>query len=407
VWVFDPAGYLGDQGASWNPLAGVASWDDAMELAKWLTEAAAEHKSIGDATKGFFERRAERPLAAGLWAAAIDGKDIGQVRRWMDELAARPPKAEPGEPDVARYSDAAEAILAILAEAEEEDAILALKSVMDEAPNQRSGSITSSQDALDVFKHSTVERACQPAPLPGGQILPDRLLDGHGTLYLYAPLHEQTRLRPVFEAIIQAVVRTAMERTARTGRPLDNRLLVLLDEAGNIAPLENLDQLASTGAGQAIQLVTIFQDGAQLVHRYGKRAATVINNHRAKLMLSGLTDPDSLELMSRLIGDSAELEESRTTGEDRSSTTEHLAYRRLAPPALLRATRPGEGVLVYGHLPPAKLKLRWWEADKQLRARAGTEEERSAASGQHRGDQVREAAGVVHLGRRRRRGRAA
>jgi hypothetical protein len=66
---------------------------------------------------------------------------------------------------------------------------------------------------------------------------------------------------------------------------------VVLDEAANIAPLRDLDTLASTAAGQGIQLVSVFQDLAQISARYGERAATVVNNHRAKVLLSGISDP--------------------------------------------------------------------------------------------------------------------
>ena len=407
VLVFDPAGLLGDQGATWDPLASVTSWAEARELARWLVQASAEHKEVGDATKGFFEQRSERPLAACIWAAVLDAKPIGWVRRRLDELGEPEAGSPRGEITPARYNDAAEDVLQVLAEHDQEDAIIALKSVLNETPNQRSGTVSSAQAAVDVFGDEHVEDACTPGRLSGGRIDPERLLDGTNTLYLSAPLHEQARLRPVFEALIQLVVRTAMTRTARTGRRLDSPLLVLLDEAGNVAPLENLAQLASTGAGQAIQLVTIFQDGAQLKHRYGRQAATVLNNHRAKLILSGLSDPDSLEYVSGLIGESAEVEESTTTAEDRESRTDHVAYRRLAPPALLRAIRPGEGVLVYGHLPPCKLRLRWWEADQDLARRAGPAEERRRVSGQNPGDRVLDDRRVVRLGRRRRGRRAA
>ena len=67
---------------------------------------------------------------------------------------------------------------------------------------------------------------------------------------------------------------------------LDPRLFVCLDEAGNCAAIKKLPQLATTGRGQGIQLLTIWHDEAQLQHRYGHRAATVLNGHRAKLLLS-------------------------------------------------------------------------------------------------------------------------
>jgi type IV secretion system protein VirD4 len=176
-----------------------------------------------------------------------------------------------------------------------------------------------------------------------------------------------------------SVVRAAMERSAMSGQPLDPAFLVLLDEAGNIAPLSQLAQIASTGAGQGIQLVSVFQDMAQVRLRYGTAAATVVNNHRAKVFLSGVSDPDSLEYASRLIGEAAETEQSHTTGEGRTSTTERTAYRRLAPLSVLRQVKPGEGVLIYGHLAPARLRLRYWRKDPALR--------RLAAGGPSQGGQ--------------------
>ena len=87
-------------------------------------------------------------------------------------------------------------------------------------------------------------------------------------------------------------------------------------------------------------MLTIWHDEAQLQHRYGHRAATVLNGHRAKLLLSGQADPASLELASKLVGDEAVVQTSETTGGDgRASFTESTAYRRLLPPEALRRER--------------------------------------------------------------------
>src|SRR6185312_3885168 len=103
------------------------------------------------------------------------------------------------------------------------------------------------------------------------------------TLYLCAPAHEQERLRTLFAAMISELVAEVYERSAKTGKPLDPPLLIVLDEAANIAPLPDLDVLASSGAGQGIQLVTVFQDLAQVQARYGKRT-----NHRQQPPRQGL-----------------------------------------------------------------------------------------------------------------------
>lgn len=57
---------------------------------------------------------------------------------------------------------------------------------------------------------------------------------------------------------------------------------IVLDEAANVAQIPELDGLASTGAGKNIQVVSVFQDRAQVTARYGKRAQTIVNNHHAR-----------------------------------------------------------------------------------------------------------------------------
>ena len=189
------------------------------------------------------------------------------------------------------------------------------------------------------------------------------LLAGSNTLYLCAPAHDQRRLTPLFVAVIRQIVEHVYDRVARTGRPLDPPLLVVLDEAANIAPLTDLDALAATAAGHGVQLVTVWHDLAQITARFGPRATTVVNNHRAKLFLSGISDPSTLDYASHLIGEELVHLPAVTHGaRNPSSTTYSPSQRKLAPPDSLRRIAPGEGVLVYGALPPARLHLRSWGA---------------------------------------------
>ena len=141
----------------------------------------------------------------------------------------------------------------------------------------------------------------------------------------------------------------------------------MLDEVANIAPLPDLDALASTAAGQGVQLVTVVQDLAQLRSRWGDRAATIANNHRAKIIGSGISDTDTLDYLARLLGDQEITQLSATAGEHgRRSTTESSTFRTLAPAHLVREAQPGSAVLVYGNLPPARLQLRPWFSDRRL-----------------------------------------
>jgi type IV secretory pathway TraG/TraD family ATPase VirD4 len=205
------------------------------------------------------------------------------------------------------------------------------------------------------------------------EITAKRLLDGNQhTLYICAPAHEQRRLQPLFATLVQEIAAEAYERATSTGHPLDPPLLLVLDECANIAPLRELATLASTGAGQGIQLVSVFQDMAQINAVYGRdRAPTIVSNHRAKIILSGIADAQTLDYVGRLLGDEEIRQKSSTSGDQgRRSTTESVAYRTLAPSNTLREMRPGQGVLVYGHLAPARIRLRPWFKDRRLRGLA-------------------------------------
>ena len=145
----------------------------------------------------------------------------------------------------------------------------------------------------------------------------------------------------------------------------------MLDEAANTAPIRNLPQIAATAAGQGIQVVTVFQDLAQARSRYGEAADTILANHRAKLFLSGISDARTLDYLGRALGDEEVGYESHTRGEHGSaSRTRGTRSQRLAPADAVRGIPPGEAILVYGHLPPARLRLRPWYRERSLRGLA-------------------------------------
>jgi hypothetical protein len=121
------------------------------------------------------------------------------------------------------------------------------------------------------------------------------------------------------------------------------------------------------------------------------RAATApgprrsLNNHRAKLFLSGLADLSALELGSRLIGDRQLVEQPSAMGSDvQRSLHESGLYRPLLPVEDLRRLRPGEGVLLYGHLRPTPIRLRPFYVPAERRRRLEDKAERQLRRGEQR-----------------------
>ncbi|HMC52397.1 MAG TPA: type IV secretory system conjugative DNA transfer family protein [Acidimicrobiales bacterium] len=348
VWVLDPTASTGLPGAGWSPLAACGTWAGAQQMASWMCGGAVRRAGMADGE--FWYATAAKLLAPLYLAAATSGRTMADVVRWVDSQEEREPAAA-------------------LERAGVEEAVLAAEASWRREPRQRSSVYTTAETVVATFADPRVA-ALTARP----EIEPRRLLDGGAhSLYLCAPSHEQDRLQPLFATVVHHVLTTAFEQ-ASVGGVLDPPLLVVLDEAANVAPLANLDGLAATAAGHGVQLVTVWQDLAQVEARYGARAATVVNNHRAKVVLSGVSDPATLDHVSRLMGDEEIFSASRTVdASGASSTTESPSLRRLAPADALRRIPPGEAVLVYGHLPPAHLRLRPWFREPELsrRVRAG------------------------------------
>ena len=264
------------------------TWDGALEVA-WRLAAAGELDQRGVEGGDFWAVAAEQRLAPLLYTAAADRRRDGRGRA----LGLRPgrPRARRG----ARSSSPARPAT---------------------RPRAR-------RRARRLRRAARVRGAGRPHPLldrgdragaaarlplqPGGcarrgscEITADRLLDERATLYLIGDAKASKLLRPIFLALLSEVVDRAYERATLAGGRLELPLLLCLDEAGNVAPLPNLAEIASTAPSHNIQLVSIFHDLAQARSRYGRQAETVVNSHRARMLLPGVADLDTLRYFSGL-----------------------------------------------------------------------------------------------------------
>ncbi|MGA8679174.1 MAG: type IV secretory system conjugative DNA transfer family protein, partial [Acidimicrobiales bacterium] len=334
VLLYDPTGSTGLPATAWSPLSTAGTWTGAKRLASALCSVARADGGMEDA--GFWYASAEKLLAPLLLAAASAGADMADVVRWIDGEELHEP-------------------LLALELAGVPDALRAARTSFGREERQRSSVFATAETIVAGFADPAVAASSY-----GPGLDPASIVDGGvRTLYCCSPAREQERLRPVFVALLRQVVDAAFERSGRLGSPLEPPLLIVLDEAANIAPLADLDTIVSTAAGHGIQLLTVWQDFAQIEARYGRKWPTIVNNHRAKVLCPGSADPLTLDHMSSLIGDDERQDRSTTVGDDgRWSSTETASLRRVAPTAALRRLTAGEAVVIYGALPPARVRLR-------------------------------------------------
>lgn len=346
VMVFDPTGSTGLGNVQATPLSGCGSWRGAMLVSHRLSNSARAGGNLQDSD--FWHAAAEKLIAPLLFAAAASGGDMGDVIRWLNDGPA-------AEPEVREHLIAAGC----------EDAVSAWRANWNREERQRSSIYTTAETILRAFADPRVLDATQRA-----EYTPTDLLDGgSNTLYLCAPSHEQKRLASLYAAMLSELVSVVETLSTETKGPIDPPLLMALDEPANSAPLQELDVVASTGAGQGIQLMSCFQDVAQVEAVWGSRATTILNNHFALVFAPGTKDPATLAYINAIVGEGEFRQLSKTAGgHGQGSSTEASTYRALTPANVVREGRPGTGLLVAGDRPLARIKLRPWFEDRELSA---------------------------------------
>jgi type IV secretion system protein VirD4 len=353
VFVFDPFALSGVASSTWSPLGCAQTWDGALEVA-WRLAAAGELDQGGVEGGDFWAIAAEQRLAPLLFTAARTGSGIDALVRWVYGQGAR-------ELDQAMAQLIGEAGT----EAELSDAHMAydaLRAFDVQADRTRTSIEATAQALLRAYRFRRVARSAS-----GCEITADRVLEEPATLYLIGDAKASKLLRPLFLALLGEITDRAYERATLQGGALTLPLLLCLDEAGNVAPLPNLAEIASTAPSHNIQLVSIFHDLAQARARYGRQAETVINSHRARMLLPGVADLDTLRYFSGLLGEEEIRETTRTSGAGGTSRSTGSRRRPLVAAEGLRQLPDRHALLVYGRLAPVQVRLRMWFQERGLR----------------------------------------
>lgn len=151
------------------------------------------------------------------------------------------------------------------------------------------------------------------------------------TLYVCSPLFRSDRYLPIYELFLRKLLEVAYQNDGT-----HQKILFLLDELANVAPIPELDKVASTCGSYGIVLVSIFQDLSQLEAIYGIKSRTVLNNHRSKLCLSGISDLATLDYVEKV-----------ASGLSHSKPNGNLLFR----------LRFGQALLIRSNYRPQKIRL--------------------------------------------------
>jgi type IV secretory pathway TraG/TraD family ATPase VirD4 len=320
-----------------------------------MSRALTEAGRLGGVTdEGFWYTLAAQVLAPHLYAASRNLYSVADILRWI--------KDPESSIDDVRH---------LLKVSGHEMALASAESAWSREERVRSSVYTTLQSVLRVFDYD--QTSVDDPPFLDLEGLLESSAD---TLYICAPPDEQEEYRPLFTGLVRTIVRLVY---AKNGRALDSEaaipdkpdavrsgerkicpLLLLLDEAGNIAPLENLDTLATTAAGTRVQMVTVFHDLSQIESVYGiYTARSIVNNHSALLVLPGGRDEATLTYVEALL---------------RGERVANSSDATWSGPRPIRTMRDGDTLLIYQNQRPIVVALRSkFTDDKIARRVAGGE----------------------------------
>ena len=354
VWIFDPTGASSERSCTWPLVEEISTYAEALKTAGWISDSSKVDKQGLEAAE-FWDTLGLKLIAPLLFLAAHTGESMTTINRWVEYRAEK--AVDEGLRQLGTGPDVQDA--------------LAAWSAVCAKPDRTKGSIFGTAEViLYAFSHPEVrESLATVSTRPRFEV--ERLLDEGGTLYVVAPSSDQDLFTPVFEALLNRVLRAVERRSAATGLPLDPSLLVMEDEAGNVAPLRRLDRIASSGANQGITLVSVWQDDGQIAQVYGHdQARTIKANHTARQYLPGIADPETLQRLSDEIGTHHVRRRSQQTDADgHRSQSAGLQDETVAPPHWLRRLDAGTAITLTGTAKPIWHEVRGWFEDQRLRAR--------------------------------------
>jgi type IV secretion system protein VirD4 len=342
-FVFDPSGTTtipdGALPLRWSPVTGCEEFERATTMAHALASASRPKAALSEGAH--WVERAEALLAPLLFAAALRGRDMATVCRWILARDLREPEA-------------------VLETQDHQMARAVLAGVTATEDRERSGIFSTAAGLLAAYRS---EGALASATDPNFD--PVAFARSTDTVYICAPAHAQDQLAPLVVALLEQI------RTAVYARPINAAPVVFaLDEVAGIAPLPSLPALAAEGGGQGLITLACLQDLSQARARWGDAAEGFFSLFNEKIVFPGIGDHRTLQLISALAGDeevhvrSVNTPHWATSLLDKRSalptTTTSVTWRPRLSVADVATGRPGCALLIEGSAMAWTAIIPWW-----------------------------------------------
>lgn len=255
----------------YSPLEALTVAETIMQMSTVGLGSGADQVSDG----GIWESQAAGPLAAFLYAASPQGNSAGMP--WVLEAVDN---IDPEAIDTPGWAQAAALCRRYPALS------LGMMRILEMDPRQRDSVAITMRKAITPWLRTSLSNTAALAPFT-----PDFLDDPQATLFVLAPADGTVAGSAV--TLLDALVRRWRDKTA--AREQMHRLLMIIDELPNTAPIPNLRRIVGEGRGLGINLMAAVQASSQLVTVYGSAYADELRDiFPATLIMYGAREEELL-----------------------------------------------------------------------------------------------------------------
>ena len=275
----------------WDPIDGCVDPMVAERRAKAFcagTVKGAIHGGAGDDSARFYAAEAAKVLQSYFHAAALTGRTLEDVLRWVSNPLAT---TDPGE-ILREHPHAAPFWHGLLQGALHGD-------------DRTAGNTTTTvQQAMSLFFQAEIRNRCIPGPGRPATNLAELILR-QGTIYLLGREDPYASASPLMTAVAEQVLDTglALANASPYAGRLCPPLLACLDELPSTAPLPTLRTRMANERALGLSFIYAAQTRAQLTSIFGEQEArAVLGLTNVLLMLGGSKDVAFNQEVSDLLG---------------------------------------------------------------------------------------------------------
>jgi type IV secretion system protein VirD4 len=275
--LFDPSGTVPTpprvHRIGYSPLRQSLTWDGAVLASRSLLDVA--RRGRGDRSDDHWTERAGALVAPMMHASALKGESLGQLAARVDERSCD---------DLLRELNDHHGDL--------HPSVTLLRGVMATEERERSSIWSTAAGLFAGVRTEAARASAREAPLDV-----DEFLRGPHQLHIVAPSRHQAVSTPLVVGLIEELVHATYDRHAEGAR-----LLLALDELANVAPLPRLASIVSEGGGQGVLTLACLQDLSQARSRWGTSAEGFLSLFPSTVVLPGIADRSTLEMLRHLAG---------------------------------------------------------------------------------------------------------